>query len=169
MDFYDCHNNDELPLEKSNLCWMNEWKVFFLQFHLSLEKARIHLSQYIQGITKYVFCLRRSRIRKGRAREKTWTRDGQFSSRVRFNSTKLFWISRVMKIDHPEFTFFPNCEPWVNTASEQMRFLYEETIFKCWWGNNLFPGEIIYVPALTLHSTGNDQVNKLQKSLPGHT
>ena len=118
---------------------------------------------------KYVFCLRRSRIRKGRAREKTWTRDGQFSSRVRFNSTKLFWISRVMKIDHPEFTFFPNCEPWVNTASEQMRFLYEETIFKCWWGNNLFPGEIIYVPALTLHSTGNDQVNKLQKSLPGHT
>ena len=87
----------------------------------------------------YVFCLRRSRIRKGRAREKTWTRDGQFSSRVRFNSTKLFWISRVMKIDNPEFTFFPNCEPWVNTASEQMRFLYEETIFKCWWGNNLFP------------------------------
>ena len=30
---------------------------------------------------------------------------------VRFNSTKLFCISRVMKVDHPEFTFFPNCEP----------------------------------------------------------
>ena len=31
--------------------------------------------------------------------EKTWTRDGQFSSLVRFKTTSLNWISLVMKVD----------------------------------------------------------------------
>ena len=46
--------------------------------------------------------------------EKTWTRDGQFSSLVRFKTTSLNWISLVMKIDHPLFTFFPARVPFVS-------------------------------------------------------
>ena len=46
--------------------------------------------------------------------EKTWTRDGQFSSLVRFKTTSLNWISLVMKIDHPSFTFFPARVPFVS-------------------------------------------------------
>ena len=44
--------------------------------------------------------------------EKTWTQDGQFSSLVRFKTTSLNWISLVMKIDHPSFTFFSRSRPF---------------------------------------------------------
>ena len=60
--------------------------------------------------------------------EKTWTRDGQFSSLVRFKTTSLNWISLVMKIDHPLFTFFPARVPFVSYCDVSKIHIFSPSI-----------------------------------------